>query len=128
MIGPAPILAVIVGLFHVSAYVFIRGRAGARLPLLIVAAVLGAWAGDAVGGRLALDPMRIGDFHLLAASIVAWLAIGLVAILSVLVPERTKADRQPRIQTQVVRGATPPGGEAAATMAETREPEQGVST
>jgi len=76
VIGPAPVLAVIVGLFHVSAYVFIRGRAGARLPLLIVAAVLGAWAGDAVGGRIAIDPMRIGDFHLLAASVVAWLWLG----------------------------------------------------
>lgn len=104
---PAPVLAVIVGLFHVSAYVFIRGRAGARLPLLIAGAVLGAWAGDAVGGRLALDPLRIGDFHLLAASLVAWLAIGLVAILSVLVPERTKGDRQPRIETQVVHGSAP---------------------
>lgn len=125
MIGPAPILAVIVGLFHVSAYVFIRGRAGARLPLLVVAAVLGAWAGDAVGGRLAIDPMRIGDFHLLAASIVAWLAIGLVAILSILVPERSKDDRQPRIQTQVVRAAAPP---AAAATDVIPEPEQGATT
>ena len=51
MISPAPVLAVIVGLFHVSAYVFIRGRAGARLVLLVPAAVLGAWAGDTVGVR-----------------------------------------------------------------------------
>lgn len=122
MIGPAPILAVIVGLFHVSAYVFIRGRAGARLPLLIVAAVLGAWAGDAVGGRLAIDPLRIGDFHLLAASFVAWLAIGLVAILSILVPERSGDDRQPRIQTQVVRSAAPPA------TPEPSEAEQGATT
>lgn len=122
MIGPAPILAVIVGLFHVSAYVFIRGRAGARLPLLIVAAVLGAWAGDAVGGRLAIDPLRIGDFHLLAASFLAWLAIGLVAILSILVPERSKDDRKPRIQTQVVRSAAP---QAAADPSEA---EQGATT
>ena len=124
MIGPALVLAVIVGLFHVSAYVFIRGRAGARVPLLIVAAVLGAWAGDAVGGRLAIDPLRIGDFHLLAASLVAWLAIGLVAILSVLVPERSKTARQPRIETQVVRGAPPP------TVGDPKEPqpEQGATT
>lgn len=122
MIGPAPILAVIVGLFHVSAYVFIRGRAGARLPLLIVAAVLGAWAGDAVGGRLAIDPLRIGDFHLLAASFVAWLAIGLVAILSILVPERSNDDRKPRIQTQVVRSSSP------ATPAEGPDAEQGAAT
>ena len=126
MIGPAPILAVIVGLFHVSAYVFIRGRAGARLPLLLIGAVLGAWAGDAVGGRLAIDPLRIGDFHLLSASVVAWLAIGLVAILSLLVPERSKDARQPRIQTQVVRGA--PAAPANAVTPETPEPEHGATT
>lgn len=128
MIGPAAILAVIVGLFHVSAYVFIRGRAGARLPLLILAAILGAWAGDAVGGRISIDPLRIGDFHLLLASIVAWLAIGLVAIVSILIPERPKGDREPRIQTQVVRGATSPTDAAPGTMAETPEPKQGATT
>ena len=95
MIGPAPILAAIVGLFHVSAYVFIRGRAGARLPLLIVAAVLGAWAGDTVGARMAIDPLRIGEFHLLSASVVAWLGMGLVAILAVLVPDRAARTDQP---------------------------------
>ena len=95
MIGPAPIMAAIVGLFHVSAYVFIRGRAGARLPLLIVAAVLGAWAGDTVGARMAIDPMRIGEFHLLSASFVAWLGMGLVAILAVLVPDRAARTDQP---------------------------------
>jgi uncharacterized membrane protein YdjX (TVP38/TMEM64 family) len=127
VIGPAAILAVIVGLFHVSAYVFIRGRAGARLPLLIVAAVLGAWAGDAVGGRIAIDPVRIGDFHLLLASVVAWLAIGLVAILSLLVPERSKDDRQPRIQTQVVRGV-PVATAAPAAEQPPSEQEQGATT
>jgi hypothetical protein len=126
VIGPAPILAVIVGLFHVSAYVFIRGRAGARLPLLILAAVLGSWAGDAVGGRIAIDPIRIGDFHLLLASVVAWLAIGLVAILSVLVPERAPGDREPRIETQVVRAQGT--STAAGTATDSPEPEQGATT
>lgn len=105
MIGPAAVLAVIVGLFHVSAYVFIRGRAGARLPLLIVAAVLGAWAGDAVGGRMAIDPIRIGEFHLASASLVAWLAIGLVAILTVLAPEP-----QPRTPEPISTVLTRSGG------------------
>jgi hypothetical protein len=124
VIGPAPILAVIVGLFHVSAYVFIRGRAGARLPLLIIAAILGAWAGDTAGSRITVDPLRIGDFHLLFASFVAWLGIGLVAILSILVPERSKADRTPRVQTQVVRAANP-APPAPANPEPTHEPEQG---
>ncbi len=86
MIGPAIVLSAIVALFHVSASVFIRGRAGARVPVLLVAAFLGAWAGDALAGRLDVDPVRIGDFHVLAASVFAWLGIGVVAILAVMAP------------------------------------------
>lgn len=106
--GPAPVLALIVGLFHVSAYVFIRGRAGARLPLLIVAAVLGAWAGDTVGARMSIDPLRVGDFHLVSASVVAWLAIGLVAILAILVPERKAEPEGARVATVLKRTTVPP--------------------
>jgi len=120
VVGPAPILALIVGLFHVSAYVFIRGRAGARLPLLLVAAVLGAWAGDTVGARMSVDPLRVGDFHVLSASVVAWLAIGLVAILTVLVPERTQAADGNRVSTALKRG---PAREAASSPTTEPEPE-----
>jgi uncharacterized membrane protein YdjX (TVP38/TMEM64 family) len=129
VIGPAPVLAVIVGLFHVSAYVFIRGRAGARLPLLVVASVLGAWAGDTVGARMAIDPLRIGEFHLLSASFVAWLGIGLVAILAVLVPER-QARTPERISTRITRPGMPtseeppsPDRPAAAEAAAEPEPQ-----
>jgi hypothetical protein len=106
VISPAAVLAVIVGLFHVSAYVFIRGHAGARLPLLIVAAVLGAWAGDTVGARMAIDPIRIGEFHLVSASLVAWLAIGLVALLAVLVPERPEHPQEPAARSTAARLST----------------------
>ena len=106
MIGPAPVLAAILALFHVSAYVFIRGRAGARLPLLLVAAWLGAWAGDTIGGRIALDPLRIGEFNLVFASLVAWLAIGLVAILALLVPDRDRERVPVQITTSVRRGGS----------------------
>jgi hypothetical protein len=108
VIGPAPILAVIVGLFHVSAYVFIRGRAGARLPFLLIAGILGAWAGDTVGSRLAIDPIRLGEFNLLFASIMAWLAIGLVALLAVLIPERTGGRERVPITTAIVHGGSSP--------------------
>lgn len=105
-IGPALVLSVIVGLFNVSAYVFIRGRAGARVPLLLAAAILGAWAGDTVATRMAIDPLRIGEFHLLTATFVAWLGIGLAAVLAGLVPERPAATAGPSISTSVSR-ATP---------------------
>jgi len=107
VIGPALVLAVIVGLFHVSAYVFIRGRAGARLVLLVPAAVLGAWAGDTVGVRMAIDPIRVGEFNLVSASVVAWLAIGLVAILTILVPARQATGDTPKVAIMLRRTAAP---------------------
>jgi len=88
MIGPAIVLAILVGVFHTALFVLIRGSAGGQLPLLAVAAILGAWAGDELGGRLGLDILRIGDFRLVAASVVAWLGIGIVAIVAILRPTR----------------------------------------
>jgi hypothetical protein len=74
----------LVGILHVSIYVFIRGSVGQRLPVLVVAAILGAWAGDALAGRLGLDPVRVGDFHLIGASLVAWVGIAAVALVAIL--------------------------------------------
>jgi hypothetical protein len=88
VIGPAPVLAVLVGIFHTALYVLVRGSAGGRLPLLAGAAILGAWAGDELGGRLGLDLLRIGDFRLVAASLVAWIGIAFVAIVAILGPAR----------------------------------------
>ena len=88
MIGPAPVLALLVGVFHTALYVLIRGSAGGQLPLLILAAFLGAWAGDALGARLGIDVFRIGDFRLLAASAVAWVGIGFVSVIAILGPTR----------------------------------------
>ena len=88
MIGPAPVLALVVGIFHTALYVLIRGTAGGQLPLLVVAAFLGAWAGDELGRRLGIDIFRIGDFRLVGASLLAWVGIGVVSIVAILGPAR----------------------------------------
>jgi len=85
-IGPALILGALVGVFHASLYVLIRGSAGGRLPLLVLASVLGAWAGDALADRLGIDLLVIGDFHLVGASIAAWIGIAIVSVVAVLGP------------------------------------------
>jgi hypothetical protein len=87
-IGPAPILALLVGLFSVSLFVLIRGTAGGQLPLLFVAASLGAWAGDALGSRLGIDVLRLGDFRLLSAAVMAWVGMAIVSIVAVMGPQR----------------------------------------
>jgi len=88
VIGPAPVLSLLVGIFHVGLFVLIRGSAGGQLPLLVLAAFLGAWAGDAIGARLGVDLLRIGDFHLVAATVMAWVGIGFVSLVAVLGPGR----------------------------------------
>jgi hypothetical membrane protein len=85
-LDPALIFAILVGIFHASLYVLIRGSAVGRLSIILVAAILGAWAGDALADRLGFDLLTIGDFHLLAASIVAWIGIGISSAIAILGP------------------------------------------
>jgi hypothetical protein len=88
VLGPALVLAILVGAFWTAFAVLVTGAGGGRLPFVLVLAILGAWAGDALGGRLDLDLLRIGDFRLVAASAGAWAGIGLAALVAVLGPAR----------------------------------------
>jgi hypothetical protein len=83
---PSLVLSVLVGIFHAALSVAIRGSAGGRLPALVAAAILGAWAGDAIFGRLGIEVLTLGDYHPLGASIVAWVGIGLVSVVALLGP------------------------------------------
>ena len=85
-VDPALILSILVGIFHASLFILIRGTARGRFPIIVAAAILGAWAGDALGDRLGLDVLTIGDFHLLTASIVAWVGIGISSAVAILGP------------------------------------------
>jgi hypothetical protein len=84
------VLSVLLGIFWTAAAVLVRGAAGARLPFVLLLAVSGTWAGDAVGGRIggAFDLLRVGDFRLIPASLGAIGGIVLVVVLSVLGPTR----------------------------------------
>jgi hypothetical membrane protein len=87
-VEPALILAILVGVFHASLYVLIRGSAGGRLPIIVAAAILGAWAGDALGDRLGIELFSIGDFRLFAASVLAWIGIGISSAVAILGPSK----------------------------------------
>jgi hypothetical protein len=77
-IGPAPVLALLVGVFHTGVYLLIRGKLGVQVIFVLLAAVLGAFAGQALGSRLG-DPLLIGDFGLLWSSVLAWVGIAIAA-------------------------------------------------
>ena len=88
-IAPAPVLSVLVGLFHTGIYLLIRGYAGFRLAFVGLAAILGAYAGQALGARLG-DPLAIGDFGLSYASILSWVGILVIVAASVMAAARSE--------------------------------------
>jgi len=88
-IGPALVLALITGTFHTALYVLIRNRLERHVAVAWVAAIVGALAGSALGGRVGGDPLRVGDFNVLWASAAAWGAIGVVSLVSLLAPPRS---------------------------------------
>lgn len=90
-VGVAPVFAILAGIFHGGLFVFWRGTGNGRMAVTFLAAILGAWAGDAFGALIGLDLLRVGDFRLVAASAGAWIGIGLVAVIAILGPESNQA-------------------------------------
>jgi hypothetical protein len=88
-IGPAPLLAALVGIANAAVFILLLGTARTRLLLLIPAAVLGAYAGQALALHLP-DPLRIGDFGVLWAAGFAWLGILIVVLVGLLVPPQRR--------------------------------------
>jgi hypothetical protein len=78
---PAFVLSLFVGAFHTCIYLFIRGNLGWHVPALLLGGVIGALVGQAIGSRIG-DPLRLGDYSLLWASLVSWIGIGLAIVVA----------------------------------------------
>ena len=81
-----PLLAVL----NLFIFLAVRGRWGRIVWALAAASVVGVVIGDLIGGAIAIDLLRIGDMHVLAASIVAQLLMLAVTLLSALGPVRVE--------------------------------------
>jgi hypothetical protein len=81
-----PLLALV----NLFVFLAIRGRWGRIAWALAVASVVGVVIGDLVGGAIGFDLLRIGDMHVLAASVVAQLFMLAVTLLSALGPVRVE--------------------------------------
>jgi hypothetical protein len=77
-----PLLAAI----NLLVFIAVRGRWGRIVLVLAVASAIGVAIGDAVGSAIGLDLLRIGDMHVIAASVGAQLAMVVVTLLSALGP------------------------------------------
>jgi len=98
--SPWLVLVAFISAINLAAFTALRGRWDRLLPALAVAAVAGTVAGNAIGGRTGLELFRIGDFNVVAASIVAQLAMLVVSLLVHLGPaapsERSPGGRPER--------------------------------
>lgn len=77
-----PLLAFV----NLMLFVAIRGRWGRIVYLLAAAAIVGVMLGDRLAGAIGLDIARIGDMHVVGASIGAQILMLVVTLLSALGP------------------------------------------
>jgi hypothetical protein len=81
-----PMLALI----NLLVFIAVRGRWGRSVLGLAAAAVIGVLIGDQVGERTGLELLRIGDMHIVAASVAAQVLMVAVSLLSALGPIRVE--------------------------------------
>jgi hypothetical protein len=87
-LGPWLIWYPALALINLLVFVAIRGRWGRSVLVLALASLIGVAAGDRVGAATGLEIVRIGDMHLVAASVGAQLLMVAVALLAALGPIR----------------------------------------
>jgi hypothetical protein len=89
-LGPWLIWVPLLALINLLVFVAIRGRWGRIVLVLVVASVAGVVIGDWVGERLGLEVLRIGDMHVVAASIGAQLLMIAATLLAAMGPVRVE--------------------------------------
>ena len=89
-LGPWLIWVPLLALFNLLVFLTIRGRWGRSVVPLAIAAVAGVVLGDQVAARTGLEVLRIGDMHVVAASVMAQVLMLAVALLGALGPIRVE--------------------------------------
>jgi uncharacterized membrane protein affecting hemolysin expression len=93
---PWMVLTAFVAAINLTLFIALRGRWDRRVLILLLASLLGTVIGNAIGARTGLELVRIGDFHLVAASLGAQLAMLAADLLAQLGPQRPPAERPTR--------------------------------
>ena len=89
-LGPWAIWVPLLALMNLLVFLTIRGRWGRSVVALAVASVIGVVIGDQVAARTGLEVLRIGDMHVIAASVTAQLLMLAVTLLGALGPIRVE--------------------------------------
>ena len=98
---PWMVLTAFVAAINLTVFIALRGRGDRRLVFLLLASLLGTMVGNAIGSRTGLELVRIGDFHLVAASLGAQLAMLATDLLAQLGPARPAPERPTRARRDV---------------------------
>jgi hypothetical protein len=88
--GPWVIWVPLLGLINLMVFIAVRGRWGRSVPILFAASLAGIVVGNEVGRVTGLEVLRIGDMHLMAASLAAQLLMVVVTLLAALGPVRVE--------------------------------------
>ncbi len=89
-LGPWLVWVPLLALINLLVFVAIRGRWGRIVPVLAVMAVIGVVVGDQIAGAIGIEVLRIGDMHVLAASVAAQVLMVAVTLLAALGPIRVE--------------------------------------
>jgi hypothetical protein len=88
--GPWLVWIPLLALVNLFAFIAVRGRWGRSVPVLFVAAAAGIVIGNEAGRLTGLELLRIGDMHVVAASLTAQVLMVAVTLLSALGPVRVE--------------------------------------
>ncbi len=89
-LGPWLVWVPLLAFVNLMVFVAVRGRWGRIVYALAPAAVVGVLVGDRIGDATGLELLRVGDMHVVAASVVAQLLMIAVTLLSALGPIEVK--------------------------------------
>ena len=89
-LGPWLIWVPLLALLNLLVFIAIRGRWGRIVWVLAGASAAGVVIGDWVGERLSIDILRIGDMHVLSASVLAQVFMVAATLLAALGPIRVE--------------------------------------
>ena len=87
-LGPWIVWVPMLALINLLLFLAVRGRWGRSVLALAAAAVIGVVIGDQVGSVTGLEVLRIGDMHVVAASVTAQVLMVVVSLLAALGPIR----------------------------------------
>lgn len=83
---PWLLITALLALINLFGFLTVRGRFGRTVIPLAVAAALGAGLGNLIGGLTGLELLRLGDYHVVAASVGAQLLMLGTVLLGALLP------------------------------------------